>query len=209
MRLLVERFRQDKERTRSESKLRKLIDDVRGKHGVLLKSKRKRPDNITVYFSWYNCTPNGKKKFSQVKVNSGGGVRQKILPRSSNFNFCFPEAKNIYFLNQSNPVKGLLSNYCCELYSCNLQPLKETMDNGEMFSLDRRAMCLFFYEVIKLFIKPQNFLLMFFICELKGLHLIIFFFDGLLMFFLYFVYKSLPKMRKQHIQTVSYEVFFL
>ena len=83
------------------------------------------------------------------------------------------------------------------------------MDNGEMFSLDRRAMCLFFYEVIKLFIKPQNFLLMFFICELKGLHLIIFFFDGLLMFFLYFVYKSLPKMRKQHITTVSYEVFCL
>ena len=83
------------------------------------------------------------------------------------------------------------------------------MDNGEMFSLDRRAMCLFFYEVIKLFIKPQNFLLMFFICELKGLHLIIFFFDGLLMFFLYFVYKSLPKMSKQHITTVSYEVFFL
>ena len=108
-----------------------------------------------------------------------------------------------------NPVKGLLSNYCCELYSCNLQPLKETMDNGEMFSLDRRAMCLFFYEVIKLFIKPQKFLLMFFICELKGLHLIIFFFDGLLMFFLYFVYKSLPKMSKQHITTVSYEVFFL
>ena len=136
MRLLVERFRQDKERTRSESKLRKLIDDVRGKHGVLLKSKRKRPDNITVYFSWYNYTPNGKKKFSQVKVNSGGGVRQKILPRSSNFNFCFQEAKNIYFPNQSNPVKGFLSNYCCELYSCNLQPLKETVDNGEMFTLD-------------------------------------------------------------------------
>ena len=136
MRLLVERFRQDKERTRSESKLRKLIDDVRGRHEVLLKSKRKRSDNITVYFSWYNCTPNGKKKFSQVKVNSGGGVRQKILPRSSNFNFCFQEAKNIYFPNQSNPVKGFLSNYCCELYSCNLQPLKETVDNGEMFTLD-------------------------------------------------------------------------
>ena len=65
MRLLVERFRQDKERTRSESKLRKLIDDVRGKHGVLLKSKRKQPDDITVYFSWYNYTPNGKKKISR------------------------------------------------------------------------------------------------------------------------------------------------
>ena len=61
MRLLVERFRQDKERTRSESKLRKLMHDVRGKHGVLLKPKRKRPDNITVYFSWYNYTPNGEK----------------------------------------------------------------------------------------------------------------------------------------------------
>ena len=61
MRLLVKRFGQDKERTRSESKLRKLIDDVRGKNGVLLKAKGKRPDNITVNFSWYNYTPNGKK----------------------------------------------------------------------------------------------------------------------------------------------------
>ena len=78
----------------------------------------------------------GKKNSRKSKVNSGDGVRKKILPRSNNINFCFPEAKNIYFPNQSNPVKGLLSNYCCELYSCNLQPLKATMDNGEMFSLD-------------------------------------------------------------------------
>ena len=34
------------------------------------------------------------------------------------------------------------------------------------------------YEFINLFIKPQNFLLMFFICKLKGLYLIIFFFNG-------------------------------
>ena len=68
MRLLVERFRQDKERTRSESKLRKLMDDVRGKHGVLLKPKRRRPDNITVYFSWYNYTPNGEKNSSKSKL---------------------------------------------------------------------------------------------------------------------------------------------
>ena len=93
MRLLVERFRQDKERTGLQSKLRKFIDDVRGQHEVLLKSKRKRSDDIAVYFSWYNYTPNRKKQFSQVKVNSGGGARQKILPRSSNFNFCFQQAK--------------------------------------------------------------------------------------------------------------------
>ena len=68
MRLLVERFRQDKERTRSESKLRKLMDDVRGKHGVLLKPKQRRPDNITVYFSWYNYTPNGEKNSSNSKL---------------------------------------------------------------------------------------------------------------------------------------------
>ena len=76
------------------------------------------------------------KKFSQVKVNSNGGVRQKILSRSSDFNFCFHEAKNIYFPNQSNPVKGLLSNYICDLYFCDLQPLKEIIDNGKMFSLN-------------------------------------------------------------------------
>ena len=68
MRLLVERSWQDKERTRSESKPRKLIDDVRGKHGILLKSKRKQPDNITVYFSWYNYTPNGEKNSRKSKL---------------------------------------------------------------------------------------------------------------------------------------------
>ena len=40
------------------------------------------------------------------------------------------------------------------------------------------------YEVINLFIKPQNFLLMGFICKFKGLCLIVMACDGLLMFFL-------------------------
>ena len=44
-----------------------------------------------------------------------------------------------------------------------------------------------FYEVINLFIKLQNFQLMFIICKLEGLYLIILFFNDLLMFFLYFV----------------------
>ena len=35
-----------------------------------------------------------------------------------------------------------------------------------------------FYEVINLFLKPQNFPLMLFICKRKSLYLIIFFFDG-------------------------------
>ena len=43
-----------------------------------------------------------------------------------------------------------------------------------------------FYEVINIFIKPQNFLLM-------GLYLIVFFFHGLLMFFLYFFYTFIVK----------------
>ena len=43
-----------------------------------------------------------------------------------------------------------------------------------------------FHEVINLFIKPKNFLLM-------ALYLIVFFFDGLLMFFRYFFYTFLGK----------------
>ena len=66
-----------------------------------------------------------------------------------------------------------------------------------------------FYEVINLFIKPQNFLLMFFICKFKSMYLIIFSFDGLLMFFLYFVCKPLPKMRNQYITSVFSEIFCL
>ena len=42
-----------------------------------------------------------------------------------------------------------------------------------------------------------------------GLYLIIFFFDDLLMFFLYFICKPLPNMRKQHIKIVPSEVFCL
>ena len=48
-----------------------------------------------------------------------------------------------------------------------------------------------FYEAINIFMKPQNFLLMFFICKLKGLYLIVTAFDGLLMFFLYFFHAFL------------------
>ena len=59
-----------------------------------------------------------------------------------------------------------------------------------------------FYEVINLFIKLRNFLLM-------GLYLIIFFFDGLLMLLLHFVCDLLPKTRKQHIKTMLSKVFCL
>ena len=59
------------------------------------------------------------------------------------------------------------------------------------------------YEIINLFIKPQNFLLMFFNCKLKGFYLIIFFFDGFLTFFLHFVCKQLWNLCEQHIAAVS------
>ena len=65
------------------------------------------------------------------------------------------------------------------------------------------------YEVINLFIKPQKFLLMSLLSKLEGFYLIIFFFDGLLIFFLHFVCKLLSNMRKQHIAAVSPEVFLL
>ena len=65
------------------------------------------------------------------------------------------------------------------------------------------------YEIINLFIEPKNFLLMFFICKLKGFHLIVTACDGLLMVFLHFFCKLLSKMRKQHIVAVFSEVFWL
>ena len=47
------------------------------------------------------------------------------------------------------------------------------------------------YEIINLSIEPQNFLLMLFICKLKGFYLIVTACDGLLIFFLYFFYAFL------------------
>ena len=63
------------------------------------------------------------------------------------------------------------------------------------------------YEVINLFIKPQNFLLMFFFCTLKGFYLIVTVWDGILMVFYHFVCKLLSNMRKQHITAVLPKVF--
>ena len=47
------------------------------------------------------------------------------------------------------------------------------------------------YEFISLFIEPQNFLVMFFICKLKGFYLVFTTCDGLMMFFMYFFYAFL------------------
>ena len=50
------------------------------------------------------------------------------------------------------------------------------------------------YEVVNLFIKPQNFLLMFVIFKIEGLYLIVTACDGLLMFFRHFVYEHTAAM---------------
>ena len=63
------------------------------------------------------------------------------------------------------------------------------------------------YEVINLFIKPQNFLLMFFIFKLKGFYLIVTASDGLLTVFIHFVCKLLSNMRKKGIAAVLPKVF--
>ena len=65
------------------------------------------------------------------------------------------------------------------------------------------------YEIINLFIKPQNFLLIFFNCKLKGFYLIIFFFDDFLMSFLHFVCEQPWDLCEQHIAAVSPIVFCL
>ena len=61
----------------------------------------------------------------------------------------------------------------------------ETQHVTKIFTAGYVPVC---YEVINLFIEPQNFLLMGLICKLKGLYLIVRAFDGLFMFFLYFFY---------------------
>ena len=55
------------------------------------------------------------------------------------------------------------------------------------------------YEIINLFIKSQNFLLMGFICKFKGLYLIVTVCDGMLMFFL--------DLSDSCIKTTWYDVF--
>ena len=85
-------------------------------------------------------------------------------------------------------------------------PFDETQDVVKISTTGYVPVC---YEVISPFVKPQNFLLMFFICKLKGFYLIFTTCNGLLMVFLHFDCKLLLNMRKQHIAAVSSEVFCL
>ena len=64
-----------------------------------------------------------------------------------------------------------------------------------------------FYEVINLFIKLENFMLMFLISKLKGFYLTVTVCDVSLMPFLHFVCKLLPNLWEYHIAAVSSEVF--
>ena len=65
-----------------------------------------------------------------------------------------------------------------------------------------------FYEIINLFIELQNFLLMFSICKLKGLYLIIFFFDGSLMPFFDLFNSCIKSMWYYVLQDVPYPYLF-
>ena len=122
MKLLLEKFRNDRRLDRSKESLKRIIDSVRENHGVMLKGKRRRPDILSVCFSWYMEKFEGtEKKYTQIRVNSGGGVKQKLMARNANYETCFQAAKNVFFPNGKNAIKGYLTNYFCELMSADFQ----------------------------------------------------------------------------------------
>ena len=80
------------------------------------------------------------------------------------------------------------------------------MKHKTMSKYSRWTTCLFFIRSSISSLSFKIFCWFFFICKLKGLYLIIFFFDGLLMVFLDFVCELLPNLWEYHITAVSSEV---
>ena len=106
MKLLLEKFRDDKRLDRSQESLKRIIYSVRENHGAMLKGKRRRPDTLSVYFSWYMEKFEGtEKKYTQIRLNSGGGVKQKLMARNANYETCFQTAKNAFLPNGKNDQK--------------------------------------------------------------------------------------------------------
>ena len=65
------------------------------------------------------------------------------------------------------------------------------------------------YEIVNLFIKPQHFLLMFFICKLKGLYLVVTICDGFLMLSLDLLHFCIKPTWHDVLQNVLLERFTL
>ena len=65
------------------------------------------------------------------------------------------------------------------------------------------------YEIVNLFIKPQHFLLMFFICKLKGLYLVVTICDGFLMLSLDLLHFCIKSTWYDVLQNVLLERFTL
>ena len=122
--------------------LKRIIDSVRENHGVMLKGKRRRPDILSVYFSWYMEKFEGtEKKYTQIRVNSGGGVKQKLMARNANYETCFQAAKNVFFPNGKNAIKGYLTNYICELMSADFQTRGVMLSNTRCYVIKHEVLC--------------------------------------------------------------------
>lgn len=155
MRLLIEKFGKPiKHEKKKADELKQLVSNVRRWHGSKIHSKRRKPEVITVYFSWYNYSQKNRK-FSQVKVTCGGGVRQKRMDRYSSFAECLAVAKALFFPGgKSN--KGRLGYFWCKLMKFDLsEELSSQLSPGVAFTVDKYIQ-MFGLKVAKIVLRTKE-----------------------------------------------------
>ena len=131
--VLMEKFGK---KSRKEE-LTKLVDSVRRRKPD--KGMRQKPSKIQVTFKWFNFDKK-KSKYTMVRAENGGGVRQKSMNRNADYSAVAESAKGMFFPNNVNGKDEILSHFFWKLGSPQLEEINETFadETGETksFTID-------------------------------------------------------------------------
>ena len=113
-----------------KDELSKLVQSVR-KDRSKPEKERAKPSKVQVTFKWFNFDKK-KGKYTMVRADNGGGVRQKAMNRNADLSAITDAAKNIFFPKNINAKDELLSHFNWKIADQNLQQIDSLQDeNGE------------------------------------------------------------------------------
>ncbi|XP_071948840.1 uncharacterized protein [Antedon mediterranea] len=111
---------------------------------TLLGNKNAQKTNRKIDIGWLDYDAESKC-FKQVRKQKGGGTRQLIVPKSTNYNELLEIATNLFFKDGLS-FKGKLSEFNCKLCDFRQHPLKKDMSVGELYAECKMAVLRFYLQ---------------------------------------------------------------
>ena len=123
--LLLKKFsKSDNPSLDRAKKLKTLLQSSNRREKEVL-SKRSKPATVSTHFVWYHFSEK-ERRYKQVRENSGGGNRVKVMKKSSNFQEIMTCAVNLFFPKGSSGSKKYISLMVYHLGDFALNKIEET-----------------------------------------------------------------------------------